>query len=36
VRIARARAYEVVERIRFEGMQLRSDIGQRALNARKP
>jgi phosphoribosylamine---glycine ligase len=31
VRIARSRAYEVVERIRFAGMQLRKDIGHRAL-----
>lgn len=31
---ARTRAYEGVERIRFEGMQLRRDIGARALAAR--
>jgi phosphoribosylamine--glycine ligase len=31
LRIARTRAYEVVERIRFDGMQYRSDIGHRAL-----
>ncbi|MCX7961731.1 MAG: phosphoribosylamine--glycine ligase [Burkholderiales bacterium] len=31
LRIARARAYETVERIRFAGMQYRRDIGQRAL-----
>jgi phosphoribosylamine--glycine ligase len=31
LRIARARAYEAVEQIRFEGMQYRRDIGQRAL-----
>jgi phosphoribosylamine--glycine ligase len=31
VRIARARAYEVVERIRFDGMQYRRDIGHRAI-----
>jgi phosphoribosylamine--glycine ligase len=31
VRIARSRAYEVVDRIRFEGMQYRKDIGYRAL-----
>jgi phosphoribosylamine--glycine ligase len=31
VRIARGRAYEAVERIRFDGMQYRKDIGNRAL-----
>jgi phosphoribosylamine--glycine ligase len=31
VRMARTRAYEAVERIRFEGMQYRRDIGQRGL-----
>jgi phosphoribosylamine---glycine ligase len=31
VRIARARAYRALETIRFEGMQLRRDIGERAL-----
>jgi phosphoribosylamine--glycine ligase len=31
VRFARARAYEAVERIRFDGMQYRKDIGYRAL-----
>ena len=31
VRMARTRAYEVVERIRFDGMQYRKDIGSRAL-----
>ena len=31
VRIARARAYDAVERIRFDGMQYRKDIGHRAL-----
>ena len=31
VRIARSRAYEAVERIRFDGMQYRKDIGHRAL-----
>jgi phosphoribosylamine--glycine ligase len=31
VRIARTRAYEVVERIRFDGMQYRRDIGHRAI-----
>jgi phosphoribosylamine--glycine ligase len=31
VRMARTRAYEVIERIRFDGMQYRKDIGHRAL-----
>jgi phosphoribosylamine---glycine ligase len=31
VRMARARAYETVERISFDGMQYRKDIGHRAL-----
>jgi phosphoribosylamine---glycine ligase len=31
VRIARSRAYETVDRIRFDGMQYRKDIGHRAL-----
>jgi phosphoribosylamine---glycine ligase len=31
VRMARGRAYQSVERIRFDGMQYRKDIGQRAL-----
>ena len=31
VRIARTRAYQALETIRFEGMQVRRDIGQRAL-----
>ncbi len=31
VKMARTRAYEVVERIRFDGMQYRKDIGHRAL-----
>jgi phosphoribosylamine--glycine ligase len=31
VRMARSRAYEVVDRIRFDGMQYRKDIGNRAL-----
>ena len=31
LRVARSRAYEAVERIRFDGMQYRRDIGQRAL-----
>jgi phosphoribosylamine--glycine ligase len=31
VRIARTRAYEAIEGIRFDGMQYRKDIGHRAL-----
>jgi phosphoribosylamine--glycine ligase len=31
LRAARSRAYEAVERIRFDGMQYRKDIGHRAL-----
>ncbi|MCD6040403.1 MAG: phosphoribosylamine--glycine ligase [Burkholderiales bacterium] len=31
VKMARARAYEALERIRFDGMQYRKDIGHRAL-----
>jgi phosphoribosylamine--glycine ligase len=31
VKMARARAYEVADRIRFDGMQFRKDIGHRAL-----
>ena len=34
VKMARATAYEALERIRFEGMQFRSDIGARALKKR--
>jgi phosphoribosylamine--glycine ligase len=34
VRTAQKRAYEIVDRIRFDGMQYRRDIGHRALNAR--
>jgi phosphoribosylamine---glycine ligase len=34
VKIAAERAYEVVEQIRFDGMQLRTDIGHRAFNRR--
>jgi len=29
--MARTRAYEALERIRFDGMQYRKDIGHRAL-----
>jgi phosphoribosylamine--glycine ligase len=35
VKIAQKRAYEIVEQIRFDGMQYRRDIGHRAINARK-
>jgi phosphoribosylamine--glycine ligase len=34
VRMARTRAYEAVDRIRFDGMQYRKDIGHRAFNRR--
>jgi phosphoribosylamine--glycine ligase len=34
VRMARTRAYEAIEKIRFEGMQYRTDIGHRALKRR--
>ena len=34
VKIAAERAYEVVERIRFDGMQYRRDIGHRAFGRR--
>jgi phosphoribosylamine--glycine ligase len=34
VKMARARAYEALERIRFDGMQYRKDIGYRALKQR--
>jgi phosphoribosylamine--glycine ligase len=34
IRMARGRAYEAVETIRFDGMQYRKDIGARALKAR--
>jgi phosphoribosylamine--glycine ligase len=34
VRMARTRAYEAVDRIRFEGMQYRKDIGHRALKSK--
>ena len=35
VRIARSRAYDVIEGIRFDGMQYRKDIGHRALKPAK-
>jgi len=34
VKMAAERAYEVTERIRFDGMQFRRDIGHRAFNRR--
>jgi phosphoribosylamine--glycine ligase len=34
IRMAQRRAYQVIEGIRFEGMQYRRDIGHRALDAR--
>jgi len=36
LRIARSRAYEVAEQVRFDGMQYRRDIGHRALREAKP
>jgi phosphoribosylamine--glycine ligase len=36
IRMARSRAYEVVDRIRFDGMQYRRDIGHRALSKKRP
>jgi len=35
IKMARARAYQVVDAIRFDGMQYRTDIGHRAIDARK-
>ena len=35
VKMAQQRAYQAVERIRFDGMQFRRDIGHRAIPARK-
>ena len=35
VRVAQRRAYEIAEPIRFDGRQMRTDIGFRAINARK-
>jgi phosphoribosylamine---glycine ligase len=35
LRMARSRAYEVIERVRFDGMQYRKDIGHRALKKRR-
>jgi phosphoribosylamine--glycine ligase len=36
IRMARTRAYEAVDRIRFAGMQYRRDIGHRALTKNRP
>ena len=36
VRTAQRRAYEIANRIRFDGMQYRRDIGHRAVDARNP
>ncbi len=36
VRTAQKRAYEIANRIRFDGMQYRRDIGHRALESRQP
>jgi len=35
LRMARSRAYEAIERVRFDGMQYRKDIGHRALKKRR-
>jgi phosphoribosylamine--glycine ligase len=35
VKMAQQRAYHALERIRFDGMQFRRDIGYRAIPARK-
>ncbi len=35
IKMARTRAYRVVDAIRFDGMQYRTDIGHRAIEARK-
>jgi phosphoribosylamine--glycine ligase len=35
VRVAQRRAYEIAKQIRFDGMQMRTDIGFKAINARK-
>ena len=36
VRTAQQRAYEVAANIRFDGMQMRHDIGHHAISVRKP
>jgi phosphoribosylamine--glycine ligase len=35
VKMAQRRAYEIAEGIRFDGMQMRRDIGYRAINLKK-
>jgi phosphoribosylamine--glycine ligase len=35
VRLAQRRAYEAAEQIRFDGMQMRRDIGHRATGANR-
>lgn len=35
VRVAQRRAYEIAKQINFDGQQMRTDIGYRAINARK-
>jgi phosphoribosylamine--glycine ligase len=35
VKTAQGRAYEVAEQIRFDGMQMRHDIGYRAITPRR-
>jgi phosphoribosylamine--glycine ligase len=35
VRVAQRRAYEVADRIQFDGCQMRRDIGFRAIGARR-
>jgi len=35
VRLAQRRAYEIADRIRFDGMQLRRDIGHRAAGSNR-
>jgi len=35
VKMAQARAYKAIEGIRFAGMQLRHDIGHRAINRKR-
>ncbi|MCG6874613.1 MAG: phosphoribosylamine--glycine ligase [Betaproteobacteria bacterium] len=36
IKMARTRAYQVVDAVRFDGMQYRTDIGYRAIETRKP
>jgi phosphoribosylamine--glycine ligase len=35
IKMAQRRAYQAVDQIRFDGMQLRRDIGFRAIGAKK-